>query len=239
MQEPRSDLPRWATGWSVSKENMQALFLLQQKANARNYAVFRTGRGNPLAKSNMSLVTDNFADGKVGAEAIAKAYGDVFTEHIEYSMLPLMWNGTEETSTAETPDFGHFSNHLKERVLPFSGIAFPVKLGAAGNGYVVLTATYMDLPADLIIDLHLQSTNAMIELLQGDVRYSKATELLSEREVACLQMAGDGLTSDEVAVKLGLSVHTVNAYLGAATGKLDSVNRIQAIAKAIRLGYIN
>ena len=39
-----------------------------------------------------------------------------------------------------------------------------------------------------------------------------------------------------IAERLGLSVHTVNAYLGSATIKLDSVNRIQAIAKAIRLG---
>ena len=30
----------------------------------------------------------------------------------------------------------------------------------------------------------------------------------------------------------------VDAYLGTATTKLDAVNRIQAIAKAIRLGYI-
>ena len=43
----------------------------------------------------------------------------------------------------------------------------------------------------------------------------------------------------QIADKLGLSVHTVNAYLGSATIKLDSVNRIQAIAKAIRLGYIS
>ena len=44
--------------------------------------------------------------------------------------------------------------------------------------------------------------------------------------------------SEEIADHLKLSVHTVNAYLGSATIKLDSVNRIQAIAKAIRLGYI-
>ncbi|MNL83431.1 HTH-type quorum sensing-dependent transcriptional regulator VjbR [compost metagenome] len=65
------------------------------------------------------------------------------------------------------------------------------------------------------------------------------SESLSDREVACLQLAGDGRISEEIAEKLGLSVHTVNAYLGSATIKLDSVNRIQAIAKAIRLGYIN
>jgi DNA-binding CsgD family transcriptional regulator len=51
-------------------------------------------------------------------------------------------------------------------------------------------------------------------------------------------MAGDGHISEEIGERLGLSVHTVNAYLGTAATKLDSVNRIQAIAKAIRLGYI-
>ena len=61
---------------------------------------------------------------------------------------------------------------------------------------------------------------------------------MSEREIACLQLAGDGRISEEIADHLKLSVHTVNAYLGSATIKLDSVNRIQAIAKAIRLGYI-
>ena len=48
----------------------------------------------------------------------------------------------------------------------------------------------------------------------------------------------DGCISESIAEKLGLSVHTVNAYLGTATTKLDAVNRVQAIAKAIRLGYI-
>jgi DNA-binding CsgD family transcriptional regulator len=79
----------------------------------------------------------------------------------------------------------------------------------------------------------------MMDLLALEERRSVPTEGLSEREVACLQLAGDGRISDEIAEKLGLSVHTVNAYLGSATIKLDSVNRIQAIAKAIRLGYIH
>ena len=79
----------------------------------------------------------------------------------------------------------------------------------------------------------------MMDLLALDERKSVPSETLSEREISCLQLAGDGQISEEIAEKLGLSVHTVNAYLGSATIKLDSVNRIQAIAKAIRLGYIH
>ena len=77
------------------------------------------------------------------------------------------------------------------------------------------------------------------DLLASDERRILPAETLSDREIGCLQMAGDGYISEEIAEKLGLSVHTVNAYLGTATTKLDSVNRIQAIAKAIRLGYIS
>ena len=78
----------------------------------------------------------------------------------------------------------------------------------------------------------------MTDILSLDERKAAPSETLSEREIACLQLAGDGRISEEIAERLGLSVHTVNAYLGSATIKLDSVNRIQAIAKAIRLGYI-
>ncbi len=79
---------------------------------------------------------------------------------------------------------------------------------------------------------------SLTDLLASDERRLQPSEALSERELGCLQMAGDGMISEEIAEKMGLSVHTVNAYLGAATTKLDSVNRIQAIAKALRLGYI-
>ncbi|MCO6187138.1 LuxR C-terminal-related transcriptional regulator [Rhizobium sp. L1K21] len=236
MKEPTHP---WSGNDAVSRDIQHDLFLLQQKAGARNHAIFKTGRGAQSGTGKITPLIDNFPAGGAASAKIIGIYGEQLANHLEQSTLPLMWNGTEDANTAETPDMNHFVARLKERLLPFSGIAFPVKLGAAGNGYVVFTSAYLDLNADVILDLHTQAVRVLVALLQSDVRYSKATELLSEREIACLQMAGDGLTSEEVAEKLGLSVHTVNAYLGAATTKLDSVNRIQAIAKAIRLGYIN
>ncbi len=240
MQEARTEmLDTGRRGIQLSRDIQQSLFLLQQKAGARNYAVVRSGTRSHGQSADLSLLSDNFPSGSSGGHDILAAYGDQLVEHVQQCTLPVMWNGADDSSTAETPDLNQFVVRLKGRSLQYSGLALPIKLGAVGNGFVILTSTYLDLSADTIVDLHLQATRAMIALLQSDVRYSKASELLSEREVACLQMAGDGLTSEEVAVMLGLSVHTVNAYLGAATTKLDSVNRIQAIAKAIRLGYIN
>src|SRR5262249_30978662 len=103
----------------------------------------------------------------------------------------------------------------------------------------VFVADRIDLTIEMVIELHGRSCQVMMDLLSLDERRVTAAEALSEREIACLQLAGDGRISEEIADKLGLSVHTVNAYLGSATIKLDSVNRIQAIAKAIRLGYIS
>lgn len=62
---------------------------------------------------------------------------------------------------------------------------------------------------------------------------------LSRREIECLSWASAGKTSVEMSEILGLSEYTVNHYLNRATRKLDAVNRVQAVAKAIRAGLLN
>jgi len=61
---------------------------------------------------------------------------------------------------------------------------------------------------------------------------------LTDREVECLRWVAAGKTSNEIAQITELSEHTINHYLTICCRKLDSVNRIQAVAKAIRLGVI-
>ncbi len=69
-------------------------------------------------------------------------------------------------------------------------------------------------------------------------RPSLPTEPLSGRELDCLRWAAEGKSSDEIAVILDISAHTVVSYLKNALRKLDAVNRMQAIARACRLGLI-
>ncbi|MGE7371356.1 helix-turn-helix transcriptional regulator [Neorhizobium sp. NPDC001467] len=66
----------------------------------------------------------------------------------------------------------------------------------------------------------------------------RVTEQLSDRELDCLNWTAAGKTSSDIAGILGLSEHTVNHYLNRATKKLDTVNRTQAVAKALRAGLI-
>lgn len=213
---------------------------MQKKLKARNFAVFRIAGGGLPSRRKLVCELENF--GGAAPEtcgAFLEAYGASLIEHLDKSVLPLMWSGDGEACFAEAPEFASLTVRLPSGVLPFSGIAFPVRLGTAGNGFVVFTAVSLDLASDDIIDQHVRSCRLLTGLLSLDERRASHAEALSEREIACLQLAGDGRISEEIAEKLGLSVHTVNAYLGSAAIKLDSVNRIQAIAKAIRLGYIH
>ena len=67
---------------------------------------------------------------------------------------------------------------------------------------------------------------------------NRLTDTLTDREIDCLNWTAAGKTSAEIADILGLSEHTVNHYLNRATKKLDTVNRTQAVAKALRIGLI-
>jgi LuxR family transcriptional regulator, quorum-sensing system regulator BjaR1 len=62
---------------------------------------------------------------------------------------------------------------------------------------------------------------------------------LTERERECLVWTSSGKTSVEIARILSLSEHTVNHYLNNAARKLNAVNRTQAVAFAIRHGFID
>ncbi|MDR6758919.1 DNA-binding CsgD family transcriptional regulator [Mycoplana sp. BE70] len=63
-------------------------------------------------------------------------------------------------------------------------------------------------------------------------------ETLSSRELECLRWAAAGKSSDEIAIILGISAYTVSSYFKTATKKLGAVNRMQAIASAMRLKLI-
>jgi LuxR family transcriptional regulator, quorum-sensing system regulator BjaR1 len=61
---------------------------------------------------------------------------------------------------------------------------------------------------------------------------------LNKREIECLFWSAEGKSSSEISTIINLSEHTVNHYLIACCKKLDAVNRVQAVAKAVRHGII-
>lgn len=62
---------------------------------------------------------------------------------------------------------------------------------------------------------------------------------LSPRQIACLQLAAQGKRSPEIAEALGISRRTVDQYFEEAGARLDARTRVQAVAKAVRLGLVS
>lgn len=77
------------------------------------------------------------------------------------------------------------------------------------------------------------------ESLEDDAAVSDTLkDALSTRELACLRFAAEGKSSDDIAVVLGVSAFAISSYFRSAAEKLEAANRMQAIAKAIRLKLI-
>ena len=68
------------------------------------------------------------------------------------------------------------------------------------------------------------SVNASVEIPDLVV----GPEALSERERQILELVATGLTSQQVADRLFLSVHTIEKYLSVSYRKLQAANRVQA-----------
>lgn len=78
----------------------------------------------------------------------------------------------------------------------------------------------------------------LMKALDGFASGKDRKHPLSARELDCLRWSAAGKSSEEIAVILDLSSHTVNSYMRSAIEKLDVVNRVQAVATACRLRLI-
>jgi DNA-binding NarL/FixJ family response regulator len=79
------------------------------------------------------------------------------------------------------------------------------------------------------------ATAALLEQLRGE----SPAETLSPREGEVLRHVAAGLTNKAIALRLGISEHTVKFHLGSAMGKLGAASRAEAVATAIRRGLIS
>jgi len=66
----------------------------------------------------------------------------------------------------------------------------------------------------------------------------KPSEVLSEREMEVLQLATRGLSNQEIANELCLSLRTVQAHLGHIFNKLQVSSRTEAVVRALKEGWV-
>lgn len=61
---------------------------------------------------------------------------------------------------------------------------------------------------------------------------------LTVRQIKVLQLISNGYEDKVIAETLGISVHTVRAFVHRIITKLEAKNRLHAACKAIRMGII-
>jgi LuxR family maltose regulon positive regulatory protein len=73
---------------------------------------------------------------------------------------------------------------------------------------------------------------------KSQVDQSELIEPLSEREIEILQLIAEGLTNQEIASKLFLSLNTIKTHTRSIYAKLGVHTRTQAVARGRALGLI-
>lgn len=136
-------------------------------------------------------------------------------------------------STSLTSDTDRDQQLLFEYNGLFSSIAFSLHDASLNHYVLVFSGARDSLSEEEISKLYFGS----LELIDTGVltqKQERPREKLSARELECLRWSAAGKSSEEIAVILNISGHTVISYLKSAMRKLDSVNRMQAVARACR-----
>lgn len=168
-----------------------------------------------------------FASGQIGEEMV---------RHARHSTTPCWWS--DSTGCLSEKSFARlaFAPRMSELVPSNPGIAFPVFADRGQCGIVAFFGRDISLSNETMPDIHARCFGlfeAVSRIRSSDAAQAPA---ISKRELECLKLTANGLTSEQIAVALKLSVHTANQYLTNSTQKLNAVNRTHAVAKALKLG---
>jgi len=74
--------------------------------------------------------------------------------------------------------------------------------------------------------------------ISGKPEREKPSEVLSEREMDVLRLATRGLSNQDIAGELCLSIRTVQGHLGHIFNKLQVSSRTEAVVRAMKEGWI-
>ncbi|MDO9415080.1 LuxR C-terminal-related transcriptional regulator [Pararhizobium sp.] len=108
-----------------------------------------------------------------------------------------------------------------------------------GEGFVLVLSGRRDaLSAIEAVEFTYESLRIFDTMENNATVTDMLKDQLSVREIECLRLAADGKSSEDIAICLGVSTLAVSSYFKSASEKLSAVNRLQAVARALRLKII-
>jgi len=166
---------------------------------------------------------------------------DPVVSHMKQLQAPFQWHDAEKStertknSLAVMGDAGEFK--LRD------GLAFPLVTLDGTIVMVSLGGERTEMSTGEFGMISLVSTYAIGRAMQLHAQANEAPVVdhveLTGRETECLKWAALGKSEWEISQILGISEHTSEKHLLNAKYKLGAVNRVQAVAEAIRRGYIS
>jgi NarL family two-component system response regulator LiaR len=206
---------------------------------AEDHIIVREGTRQLLEQSQDMEVIGEASDGMEAVRLATDLHPDVVVMDVRLPRL----NGIEATRT--------ITSHSPEiRVLILSAYdddsyVFPL-LEAGASGYLLKTASGVELAEAIRLVFAGQKalapriTAKLVNRLGGRGSYRAAgmPEGLTDREMEVLRAAAHGQPNKEIASALAISPQTVQVHLRNIFAKLGVDSRSQAVAYAIRRGWI-
>lgn len=204
-----------------------------------DHKIVREGTRQLLEQAPDLTVIGEAADGGEAVRLATELLPDVVIMDVR---LPVL-NGIEATKVIK-------DQHPNIPVLILSAYdddryIFPL-LDAGANGYVLKTTSWAELAqairtvqaGETALDPHI--AHKVVERLTQRQRYQGKgmAQALTEREIEVLQAVAQGKGNREIGEALSISPHTVQVHVRNIFGKLGVNSRIEAVAYAVRRGWI-
>lgn len=190
----------------------------------------------PYRVGNFNSVTSSFPPAFVEAYEDEKLY---LTDPVVLCGAKGLEIATDESAAAEFPLPQRLAYLLRTFRIS-RRIAFFLRRGDRTFGSVVFARDGAEFNQDEIEylgliapPLHERITRPIVDRLGAQILG------LLDGELACLRLAGQGMTSEEIADASRFTRETVDSYLKSAARKLSARNRAHAIAEAIRRRLID
>lgn len=179
----------------------------------------------------LSVFDSDFPLASPYVNALLAVHEAELSRHAMASSAPLLWG----PQAAEPP---RWAGRLASHGGTVPGLALPCYSERGTCGLVIFWGRHFALAPGRLADIHARAFALFeaVSLIRAEAEARRPQ--MSKRELECLELTAEGHTSEAIAEILGLSVHTTNQHLAYAAQKLDAVNRIHAVAKAMRLGLI-
>jgi DNA-binding CsgD family transcriptional regulator len=206
--------------------------------------------------ANVAYLCPSFRGRSVAQPFLAVTYSDAWVEHYTSegygqidpvhtfgarSVLPLDWARLPREHKKVRRMFGE----ARECGVGRQGLTVPVR-GPANGVWALFSVTSHDddfewssrrfeLTRDLVHVAHYVHQRAF-QLHDADV--SVDLDAITKREIEALEWSAEGKTISDIAILMRISPETVKAHLDSARFKLQAINRVHAVTKAIRAGLI-